>query len=107
MLLLEQKRRQEAQDRILRNIKEDTLCQALLHQRTRRNIEPQPLHESAATSLAGSSVLADECLKLLLQIASNLGNILQQVLLFDDGEIFESDAASQRTSAKSSAVLSR
>src|ERR1700730_3456580 len=41
-----------------------------------------------------------------MQIAANLHDVFEQVLFLDDRQILKPDAASQRTTAKSGAVLS-
>src|ERR1700674_4233985 len=106
MLFLEQKWRQEAQDCVLGRVEEYALRQPLFDQWARRNVEHQALNESAASRFAGCGILVDEFLELLMQIAANLHDVFQQVLFLDDRQIFEPNAASQRTAAKGGAVLS-
>src|ERR1700675_3951190 len=106
VFFFEEKWRQEAQDRVLGRIEEYALRQALLHQWTRGNVEDQALNESAAARFVGRGVLADEFLKLLMQIPAALPDIFQQMLFFYDRQIFEPYAAGQRTASKGGAVLS-
>src|ERR1700723_1491656 len=42
-----------------------------------------------------------------MQVAADLGHILQQVFLVDDRQVFEGDAAGERSASKGRAVLSR
>jgi hypothetical protein len=106
VLFLQQKRRQEAQDCVLGHIEEHALRETLLDQRTRGNIEHEALNEPAAPRFTGGCVLADQLLELQMQIAADLSDVFEQVLFFDDSQVFEGDAACQRTAAESSAVLS-
>src|ERR1700730_6558823 len=106
MFFLQQERRQEAQDRVLGRVEEHTLDQSLLYQWTRGNVEHQALNEPAAARFAGRGVLRDEFLELLMQVAANSRDVFEQVLFFYDCQIFEPDAAGQRTTAEGSAVLS-
>src|SRR5260370_21649908 len=106
MFFLQQERRQEAQDRVLGRVEEHTLGQSLLYQWTRGDVEHQALNEPAAARFAGRGVLRDEFLELLMQVAANLRDVFEQVLFFYDCQIFEPDAAGQRTTAEGSALLS-
>ena len=53
-----------------------------------------------------AAYFVDEFLELLMQVAANLRDVFEQVLFFYDRQIFEPDAAGQRTTAKGGAVLS-
>src|SRR5208337_5664091 len=79
---------------------------ALLHQWTRGNLEHEALNQSAAARFTGRGVLRDQFLELLMQVSSNLHDVFEQVFFFNDGQIFEPDAAGQRTAAEGGAVLS-
>ena len=105
VFFLQQERRQKAQNRILGDVKEHALCQALLNQRTRRNVEHQALNEAAAAALASNGIFLDQTLKLLAQVATNFFDIFQKVFLFHDRQVFESDAACQWATSKGGAVL--
>src|SRR5208282_783466 len=106
VLFFQQERRQEAQDRVLGRVEQYALRQSLLHQWPCGNVEHEALNESAAARFAGSGILVDQFLELLMQVPANLHDVFEQMLFFDDRQIFEPDTARQRTAAKGSAVLS-
>src|ERR1700675_3337310 len=100
MFFLQQEWRQEAQDRVLGRVEEHALRQALLHQWTRGNVEHETLNESATSRFAGRGGFGDQFLELLMQVAADLQDVFEQMLLFDNRQIFEPDATRQRAASK-------
>src|SRR5947209_8729858 len=95
MLLFQQERRQETNDRVLRAVEQHSLCQGSIDNRARRNLQLNSLNESSAANSDGSGLLLDDFLQLLLQVSANFVHILQQLLIFDDRQVFQRHAASQ------------
>jgi len=104
---VQQERRQKAEDRILSHIEEDSFSQGLLHKRTRRNVKHQALNKSASASLASRGIFSYQSLKLLMQIAADAGDVLQQTLFFHRCQILKANAAREWASAKRGAMLPR
>src|SRR5580700_9495108 len=107
MLLLQQKRRQKPNHRILRRIEQHAFSQSRIHNRPRRNLQIDPLNKSPPSHFLSSSTLLDDDLQLLLQISPNPIHVLQEFFLFHNRQKFQSHPASQRTTAKSSPMLPR
>src|ERR1700730_13278187 len=105
MFFFQQKRRQEAQDRVLSHVEENALLQSLLHNRPCGNVEHETLNESTAANFQSGGVLAHQLFELLVEVSANLGDVIQQMLFVDDREKFQCDAASKWPSAKSGAML--
>src|SRR5208283_2254293 len=63
------------------------------------------LNKSSTADFTGCSVLRDQFLELLVQVAAYFHYVCEEALFFHDGEVFEADAAGQRTSAECRAVL--
>jgi len=105
VLFFQKEGRQEAQDGVLSYVEKYTLRQTLFDQRARGNVEHEALNESSASYFAGSGVLVDQSLELLMQIAADFRDVFEQAFLLDDCQIFEADATGQRTSSKGGAVL--
>src|ERR1700730_2796719 len=105
MFFFQQKRRQEAQDRVLSHVEENALLQSLLHNRPCGNVEHETLNESTAANFQNGGVLAHQFFELLVEVSAYLGNVIQQMLFVDDREKFQCDAASKWASSKGCAVL--
>ena len=106
MLLLQQKGREKAYDRVLRAIEQDSLREALLDDGTGWNLQVDALNESAAADFFCGGVVLNQNFKFVLQVAAYLGDIPQQVLFFDDCQIFQRHTTGQRSASEGRAMLS-
>src|SRR2546425_1191397 len=105
MLLLQQKRRQETQHRVLCAVEEHTLRQRLFHNRTRRNLKLESLNETSSADVLSRGIAFRQSFQLLLQVRSYTGDILQQPFFFEDRQIFEGNAAGQRAATERGSML--
>src|SRR5438309_485809 len=106
MLLLQQKWRKKSQNSILRAVEENTRAERLLHDGARRNVKLKPQNEAAPPDFPHRRGTLAKRRQLFPQILPDAGYILQQLLFFQDFQIFESHAAGQGTATKSSPMLS-
>src|SRR5208282_351991 len=107
MLLLQQKRRQEPHHRVLRGVKQHTLGQRRIHNRTRRHLDLNPLNQSAPAHLVPRAALLRQRLQLLLQIAANLVDVIEELFFLDNRQKLQRHATRQRTASKRRAMLPR
>src|ERR1700722_1363326 len=105
VLLLQQERGQEANHGILGAVEEHTFRQTCVDNRTRRDLQLNPLDETAPAYFRGGCALLRQRFQLLLQVRTHFVYVLEQLLFFHDRQKFQGDAAGQRTSAESGAML--
>src|SRR5579862_1002537 len=105
MLFFQQKRRQEAEDFILGDIKKYSFRQPLLDDWPRRNVEHQALNETSSSRFDGRCILVNQAQELFMEIAAHFQNVLHQPLFFKDGKVFEANATGERTTSERRAVL--
>src|SRR5438046_5213227 len=105
MLLLEQKGRQESQHGILCTVESDSLGERLCHERASRDIQLEALNQSSTPNFLCGGVTVHDKLQLFLKVVPDTYNILEELFLFQDGEIFQSYSAGQRPASESCSVL--
>src|SRR4029077_17975994 len=105
VLLLQKKRRQKPDHGILRTVKQHSLRQSFIHNRTRWDLELKPLNESPSPHPNRSVPLRHQLFQLLLQIRANFVYVLQQLLFLDDREELERNPARQRATTERSPML--
>src|SRR6267154_5938124 len=107
MLLLQQKGRQESHHRILRAVKEHAFLQRRIHNRTRRNLQIDPLNKSPSAHFFRRRTFFSNRFQFLLQIRANFIHVIQQLLFLHNRQKLQCHTASQRPATKRSPMLPR
>ena len=102
--LADDERRKEAKDVSLHAVEEDTLGEGGFDDGPSGQSELDALHEAGTPGLHGDVELADELPEALLEVSPGILYLIEDPVVFHDGEELKAESAGERTSAKGAAV---